>query len=62
LGAIARGKGIKSAKNVFESLRSMGLLVRPVDTYPLPEHLRFTIGRRDEMERVAAALLQIIGN
>ena len=41
-------------------LRSRGIIVRRVDNYGLPQCLRVTIGRDDEMRALVAALLNFI--
>jgi histidinol-phosphate aminotransferase len=42
-------------------LRSRGIIVRAVASYGLPDHLRITIGREDEVRAVAEALKELIG-
>ena len=37
-----------SAKNIFESLLQKGVIVRPIDLYGMPTHIRVTIGNRTE--------------
>ena len=37
-----------SAKNIFESLLQKGVIVRPIDLYEMPTHIRVTIGNRTE--------------
>lgn len=41
-------------------LRSQGLILRRVDNYGLPQCLRVTIGREDEMQALVAALRQFL--
>jgi len=42
-------------------LRSRGIIVRAVASYGLPNHLRITIGREDEVRAVADALSEFLG-
>jgi histidinol-phosphate aminotransferase len=44
-----------------EHLRSKRIIVRPMRSYGLPEYLRITIGRDDEMQAVMAALKEFRG-
>ena len=37
-----------SGKEVFESLMKKGVIVRPIDLYEMPTHIRVTIGNRTE--------------
>jgi len=43
-------------------LRSRGIIVRRVASYGLPDHLRISIGREDEMRAVAEALAEFMGS
>ncbi len=52
----------KDANAAWEFLRRRGILVRKVAVYHLPEHLRITIGKEDEMRAVAAALKEFLGS
>ena len=42
-------------------LRSKGIIVRAVKSYGLPDFLRITIGREDEVRAVASALAEFVG-
>jgi histidinol-phosphate aminotransferase len=42
-------------------LRSRGIIVRAVASYGLPEYLRITVGREDEVRAVVEALKELIG-
>lgn len=46
------GEGV----SVFESLQKVGIIVRPVAAYGLPEWIRITIGKTEENRRVLEAL------
>ena len=37
-----------SGKDIFESLMKKGVIVRPIDLYEMPTHIRVTIGNRTE--------------
>ncbi|HTE40688.1 MAG TPA: histidinol-phosphate transaminase [Steroidobacteraceae bacterium] len=46
----------KPAAPLYEALLRAGIIVRPVANYGLPNHLRITIGTREQNERLLAAL------
>jgi histidinol-phosphate aminotransferase len=52
--------GRHDARAAFEFLKSRAILTRRVSAYNLPEHLRITIGREDEMRAVAAAVEEFL--
>lgn len=49
----------RPAGPVYEALLRAGIIVRPVANYGLPNHLRITIGTREQNERLLAALAAI---
>jgi histidinol-phosphate aminotransferase len=49
------------AADIFARLLRAGIIVRPLDGYGLPEHLRISIGLPDENDRLLAALSQLLG-
>jgi histidinol-phosphate aminotransferase len=49
----------KLAAPIYEALLRAGIIVRPVANYGLPNHLRITIGTREQNERLLAALRRI---
>ena len=51
------GKG----REIFEALMKEGVIVRPMDGYGLPDHVRITVGTREENERCIAALDGVLG-
>lgn len=51
----------KSAADADAFLQSKGMIVRRVDNYGLPNHLRITLGTDQEMESVLNALTQFMG-
>jgi len=52
---------VGAAGAVYEKLLRQGVIVRPVASYGLPEHLRVTIGLPDENRRFLAALASALG-
>jgi histidinol-phosphate aminotransferase len=53
-------KGAAQADAAWDFLRQHGILVRKVAVYHLPEHLRITIGKEDEMRTVVATLAEFL--
>lgn len=51
----------KSAADADAFLQSKGMIVRRVENYGLPNHLRITLGTDEEMESVLNALTQFMG-
>ena len=52
----------KTAKAADAFLRSKGIIVRGVGSYGLPDYLRITIGPADEVQAVAAAVAEFMGD
>ena len=50
----------RPAPAVYEAMLRQGVIVRPVGNYQLPDHLRITIGTREQNERMLAALKQAL--
>lgn len=50
----------RPALQVYEAMLRQGVIVRPVDSYQLPNHLRITIGTRQQNERMLTALEQAL--
>jgi histidinol-phosphate aminotransferase len=48
------------AKRVYESLLRRGVIVRPMDVYGFPQHLRVTVGLPEENARFLAALEAVL--
>lgn len=46
---------------VFEEMQKLGVIVRPMGGYQLPEWVRITVGTPAENERCVAALKQVLG-
>jgi histidinol-phosphate aminotransferase len=49
------------AAPVYDALLREGVIVRPVDNYGMPEHLRVTVGLQAENRRFLTALEQVLG-
>lgn len=52
----------RHAQPVYEKLLHEGVIVRPVDSYGMPDHLRVTIGLESENERFIQALKKVTSN
>jgi histidinol-phosphate aminotransferase len=50
------------ANQIYMSMLSQGVIVRPVANYGLPEHLRVTIGLPQENQRLLEALVMALHN
>jgi histidinol-phosphate aminotransferase len=50
----------RSGTAVYQALLREGVIVRPVDNYGMPNHLRVTVGRADENARFLAALAKVL--
>ena len=51
----------QSGDDVFEALLQLGVIVRPVTNYGLPQHIRVSIGLENENQRFLAALAKVLG-
>jgi len=51
---------VGAAARIYEALLRRGVIVRPMDVYGFPEHLRVTVGLREENRRFVAALGAIL--
>ena len=49
-----------SARNVFEALLTRGVIIRPLQSYKLPEHLRVTVGNPMENKQFITALAGLL--
>lgn len=50
----------QTAAPIYEGLLRHGVIVRPIANYGMPEHLRITIGKKEENERFIDALKQVL--
>lgn len=50
------------AREIYHKLLREGVIVRPIDNYGMPDHLRVTIGLPEENARFIAALTKVIGD
>jgi len=58
---VPASSGKPQAGIVYDRLLRQGVIVRPVAGYGMPDHLRVTIGLREENERFLAALKNALG-
>jgi histidinol-phosphate aminotransferase len=52
---------VRAGAGVYDRLLREGVIVRPLAGFGLPEHVRITIGTKEENERLVAALRRIGG-
>ena len=50
----------RPARGVFDALLRRGVIVRPVASYGLPNHLRITVGTPGENQRLLATLAEVL--
>ena len=50
----------RSASRIYAALLSQGLIVRPMQSYDLPDSLRVTVGSSEEMDLLADALKKLV--
>ena len=51
---------VGDAAGVYEQLLRLGVIVRPVANYAMPEYLRITVGTAEENQRCISALQQVL--
>lgn len=51
---------VGAGRKVFEAMQGQGVIVRPMDPYGLPEHIRITVGTRTENRRCLAVLKRVL--
>jgi histidinol-phosphate aminotransferase len=54
------GFGARDGRQLYASLLREGVIVRPMNGYGLPHHLRITVGTRAENERLVGAIEKIL--
>ncbi|MDJ0955649.1 MAG: histidinol-phosphate transaminase [Arenicellales bacterium] len=47
-------------KEIYQSLLHKGVIVRPLDNYGMPNHLRITVGRENEMSQLYESLKPLL--
>ncbi len=52
---------VEDGRKVFQALQKEHVIVRPLDAYDLPRHVRISIGMREENERCITALARVLG-
>ncbi len=53
---------VGDAAGLYQGLLRQGVIVRPLAPYALPAHLRITVGRPEENQRLVRALAELTGN
>jgi histidinol-phosphate aminotransferase len=56
------GFGARDGRQMYDRLLHKGVIVRPMNGYGLPHHLRITVGTVAENERLVAALAGVLGS
>lgn len=51
---------VGQGRKIFDAMQRVGVIVRPMDPYGLPEYIRITIGTRVENRRCIAALKEVL--
>jgi histidinol-phosphate aminotransferase len=51
----------KPGRPVFQALLKEGVIVRPLDAYGMPDHLRISVGLVEQNQRLLAALKKVLG-
>jgi len=51
----------RPGRPVFQALLKEGVIVRPLDAYGLPNHLRISVGLVEQNLRLLAALKKVLG-
>ena len=54
------GVGERTGRAVFDRLLERGVIVRPMNAYGLPHHLRITVGTEAENQRLVRALKEVL--
>jgi histidinol-phosphate aminotransferase len=52
---------VGSGRQVFEALKAKGVIVRPMDVYGLPDHIRVTVGKSSENRKLVRCLKEVLG-
>ena len=56
---VLAGFGTRDGRALYDQLLRRGVIVRPLGGYGLPNHLRITVGTREENDRLIAALREL---
>jgi histidinol-phosphate aminotransferase len=51
---------VGNGARVYEALLRRGVIVRPMDVYGMPHHLRVTVGLPEENRRFVASLTEVL--
>jgi histidinol-phosphate aminotransferase len=52
---------VDSAARIYRRLLELGVIVRPVGNYSMPDYLRVSIGLESQNQKFLSALKQILG-
>ena len=52
---------VRDAARIYRRLLELGVIVRPIANYAMPDYLRVSIGLETENERFLSALQQALG-
>ena len=52
----------KNADDLHNQMLSRGIIIRPLTTFGMPNHIRITVGEREENAEVLNALAELVGN
>lgn len=52
---------VGNGKEVFESMKQKGVIIRPMDAYGLPEYVRVTVGKPAENRKLVSSLKDVLG-
>ena len=53
---------VEEGTRVFDEMQKLGVIVRPMDGYQLPEWIRISIGTPEENERCVEALKTVLSH
>jgi histidinol-phosphate aminotransferase len=57
---VLAGFGARDGRQLYDTLLRKGVIVRPMNGYGLPHHLRITVGTERQNERLVAALKDVL--
>jgi histidinol-phosphate aminotransferase len=57
---VLAGFGARDGRQLYKALLHKGVIVRPMNGYGLPHHLRITVGTRDENARLVRAIEEVL--
>jgi len=51
----------RAGKEVYQAMLKLGVIIRAMDAYGFPEHIRVNVGQPEENERFLKALKKVLG-